>query len=176
MMTSKQLLSEQALNDQVDSLPNELSPERDLWSGIEKAISHQSQDTVSRTADKQGRKIPLAWAASVVAAVLLTWGVYKPQNGAEPSGQVNVNLVAAMEQSFEHQKQTMLVSFGQPKLQELPAEMQTELKQLASAQATIKKALESDENNVDLLNLLRWTQQQELDFIKQLYSPQWQSI
>ena len=31
-------------------------------------------------------------------------------------------------------------------------------------------------NNSDLLNLLRWTQQQELDLLKQLYSPQWQSI
>jgi hypothetical protein len=54
--------------------------------------------------------------------------------------------------------------------------MQTELVKLSSAQKTISKALADDPNNSDLLNLLRWTQQQELDLLKQLYSPQWQSI
>ena len=39
-----------------------------------------------------------------------------------------------------------------------------------------EKALLNDVNNSDLLNLLRWTQKQELELIKQLYSPQWQSI
>ena len=51
-----------------------------------------------------------------------------------------------------------------------------QFKQLTSAQLTIRKALESEPNNIDLLNLLRWTQQQEIDLLNKLYSPQWQSI
>ena len=70
----------------------------------------------------------------------------------------------------------MLVSFGQPKVSELPKEIQEELIKLSSAQTTIEKALIEDPSNNDLLNLLRWTQKQELDLLTQLYSPKWQSI
>jgi hypothetical protein len=82
----------------------------------------------------------------------------------------------AMQENFQQTKQTMLVSFGQPKLSELPQEIQTELTKLSSALKTIEKALLEDPSNNDLLNLLRWTQKQELDFLTQLYSPKWQSI
>lgn len=174
--SSELKLSEQELQEQVLQLPTELSPERDLWSGIEKAISAKSQDKYIFKSNKQWHKVPLTWAASVVAAVLLSWGIYAPQDSIQTNGQGSVNLVAAMQQTFEQQKQSMLVSYGQPKLQELAPEMQEQLKQLTSAQGTIKKALADEPNNIDLLNLLRWTQQQELDLLKQLYSPQWQSI
>ena len=40
----------------------------------------------------------------------------------------------------------------------------------------IYQALENDPNNSELLNLLRWTQDQELALIEQVYSPQWQTI
>ncbi len=46
--------------------------------------------------------------------------------------------------------------------------MQEQLLQLSQARLAIKKALENDENNVDLLNLLRFTQQQELNLLQQL--------
>ncbi|MCJ8319237.1 MAG: hypothetical protein MJK12_06365 [Colwellia sp.] len=176
---STKQLSEQELQAQILQLPTELSPERELWSGIEKAISDKRQDKYDDS-QKQWHKAPIAWAASVVAAVLLTWGVISPQDTLNDSFngkfQGNINLVAAMQQTFEQQKQGMLVSYGQPNLQDLTAEMQDQFKQLSSAQVTIKKALESEPNSADLLNLLRWTQQQELDLLKQLYSPQWQSI
>ena len=117
--------------------------------------------------------MPTAWAASVVVAVLLTWLTLGPELS---TSQPSVNLVAAMQQDFEQQKHSMLVNFGTPDIKQLPVAMQTELVKLSSAQKTISKALADDPNNSDLLNLLRWTQQQELDLLKQLYSPQWQSI
>lgn len=70
----------------------------------------------------------------------------------------------------------ILTSFGQPKLKELPVAMQEELQQLEKARSSIEKALADDENNSDLIDLLRWTQQQELKLIERLYSPQWQTI
>ena len=87
-----------------------------------------------------------------------------------------MNLVSVMQQNFQQQKQSMLVNFGTPDISQLPVAMQTELTKLTSAQKTISEALADDPNNADLLNLLRWTQQQELDLLKQLYSPQWQTI
>ncbi len=168
---TKEQKSEQYLRDAVAELPNEMTPERDLWSGIEKAINQQAQ-TESKN---QSAKVftPSAWAASVVAAVLLTWVTLAPQdkNTEQP-----FNLVAQMQQDFEQQKRTMLVSFGTPDVKQLSDAMQAELTKLSSAQKIISKALVDDPNNSDLLNLLRWTQKQELDLLKQLYSPQWQTI
>ncbi|WP_236701229.1 hypothetical protein [Thalassomonas viridans] len=176
----KKPLSDQALQAKIDKLPEEMSPERDLWPGIERALVQLPQQQPQQTfsAHKSGHsathkmKMPLAWAASVVAAVLLTWMNLAPEQGQQ--GQLN--LVAAMQQDFELQKKTMLISFGQPEISKLPLDMQDQLNQLAAARASINKALAEDPNNTDLLSLLRWTQQQELDLLEQLYSPQWQSI
>jgi len=163
--------SEETLQQQLGQLPKEMAPERELWPGIEKAIQYKSQISTSVNTNKP--VIPMAWAASLVAAVLLTWGVIKPQQE-----QLNapISLVSAMQQDFEQQKNTMLVSFGQPKLSALPLEMQKQLAELLSARQAIEKALVDDPNSSDLLNILRWTQKQELELIKQLYSPQWQTI
>lgn len=162
--------TEQQLREAIAQLPQEMTPERDLWSGIEKAINQKSQSVVD---EKKTVFMPAAWAASVVAAVLLTWATLGPQQGG---AEQPVNLVAEMQNDFEQQKQTMLVSFGTPNVSELPEAMQAELAKLSSAQKTISKALVDEPNNSDLLNLLRWTQKQELDLLKQLYSPQWQTI
>lgn len=163
-------LSEQDLQVKIDELPQEMSPERDLWTGIEKAIQNKTQESANR----QGKNIivPVAWAASVCLAVLMTWGSMTP---TEDSMQT-LSVASVLKEDFAQQRQTLLVSFGAPDINKLSPEMQAELNKLASARKSIEKALTDDPENADLLNLLRWTQQQELDFIEKLYSPQWQSI
>ena len=163
-------LSEQDLQVKIDELPQEMSPERDLWIGIEKAIQHKTQESANR----RGKNIivPVAWAASVCLAVLMTWGSMTP---TEDSMQT-LSVASVLKEDFAQQRQTLLVSFGAPDISKLSPEMQAELNKLASARKSIEKALTDDPENADLLNLLRWTQQQELDFIEKLYSPQWQSI
>jgi 3-dehydroquinate dehydratase len=74
-----------------------------------------------------------------------------------------------MQHNFQQQKQTLLVSYGKPSMEQLSPAMKKELKQLGDARASIRKALASDENNADLLNLLDFTQQQELKLLQQLY-------
>ena len=175
------LLSEQDLQKTVAELPDEMTPQRDLWAGIERAIQTKKQDEPSFDAPKKTAFIPTAWAASLVAAVLVTWISFSPQladKSVNIAQQDNspLNLVMAMQENFKQTKQTMLVSFGQPKVSELPKEIQAELTKLSSALKTIEKALLADPSNNDLLNLLRWTQKQELDLLSQLYSPKWQSI
>ena len=165
-------ISEKQLQKHIDALPKDMQPERDLWAGIEKAITQQSN-----TLPKKHTKRPLAWAASIVAAVLLTWySTEFSQPFNEQKGIVTLNVVTQMQQHFEQQKALMLTSYGQSSLNELSPEMQEQLAQLESAQRSIEKALTEDPNNTDLINLLRWTQQQELDLIERLFSPQWQTI
>lgn len=169
---------DEMLQQQIDELPLKISPERDLWQGIERAIMVKKQHHESEINNHAikvsllNSKASLAWAASIIIAVLLTWtGVDHPLKG-----QSQLDLVSSMQLTFEQQKKTMLVSLGQPDLSDLSANMQDQFTQLTSAQNTIKKALEQDPNNAELLNLLRWTQQQELDLLNQLYRPKWQSI
>ncbi|WP_448548189.1 hypothetical protein [Thalassotalea fusca] len=156
--------------DSLAELPEELTPDRDLWPGIEKAIAVTPQDRVN-TSDK--RFIPVAWAASVALAAVLTWQVMTP---VEHSGPLTTDLVSVMEYDFNEQKSVMLASFGQPNLSSLPADMQAQLASLKKARQSIVNALKEQPNNSDLLNLLRYTQQQELNLIEKLYSPQWQTI
>ena len=175
------LLSEQDLQKNVAELADEMTPQRDLWPGIERAIQTKQQDKPSFNLPKKATFIPTAWAASLVAAVLVTWISFSPQRADKPvivaqQDNVPLNLVTAMQENFKQTKKTMLISFGQPKMSELPKGIQEELTKLSSAQTTIQKALIEDPSNNDLLNLLRWTQKQELDLLTQLYSPKWQSI
>lgn len=174
-------MSDQELQQRIDGLNKDITPQRDLWPGIEKALSHQqltSQHLDQHLSDQQlastgGKKVvPFAWAASLVAAVLLTWVNVVPQGVSN----AELGLVASLNQEFDQQKQLMLTSFGEPDLTQLSPDMQVELAKLAQARKSIAAALENDENNTDLLNLLQWTQQQELDLLKRLYTPQWQQI
>jgi O-acetyl-ADP-ribose deacetylase (regulator of RNase III) len=179
--------SEKILLDKAAQLPHEISPERDLWQGIERAIHNKPQDDYSPTSAafktnvfkatvvniiNLNAKAPLAWAATVIVAVLLSWMTFSPQKTTNSQ----LDIAASMQQHFEQQKQLMLVSLGQPDISKLSDDMQAQFTQLKSAKMAINQALENDPNNTSLLNLLRWTQQQELDLLKQLYTPKWQSI
>lgn len=180
-------ISEQALASYVDKLPREMQPERDLWSGIERAIQGKSQqNTVEH---KKNNVVPMAWAASLIAAVLVTWISFAPTPQLSTPLTVNnettaekLQLVNSMQSNFQQQKQAMLVSYGQPDMTNLPVKMQNQLIELEKARKAIEKALENDANNVDLLNLLRFTHQQELSLLQQLYpymnnkNAQWQTI
>jgi hypothetical protein len=165
-------LTDQQLQQKIAELPDEITPERDLWLGIEKAInSPLLPKTKSPWNISQRYQTPMAWAASIVLAVLLTWQILTP--ASQPAA---MSLAQTMQQTFQQQKQGLLVSFGQPKLTALPQAMQQQLNELAAAQQTINQALKSDPTNADLLNLLRFTQQQELKLLTQLFQPKWQTI
>ena len=180
-------MSDQALLSQVDKLPKEMQPERDLWSGIERAIQGKSQQCTIE--NKKNNVVPMAWAASLIAAVLVAWVSFAPTpqlstpltaNNEETAEQLQ--LVNSMQTTFQQQKQAMLVSYGQPDMTNLPVKMQNQLIELAQARKVIEKALSNDGNNIDLLNLLRFTQQQEINLLQKLYpymnnkNAQWQTI
>lgn len=182
-------ISDKTLASYVDKLPKEMQPQRDLWSGIERAIQYKSQQNTIE--NEKINIVPMAWAASIIASVLIAWVSFAPTpplstpltaSNEEILHQQAGQLVTSMQESFQQQKQAMLVSYGQPNMTNLPDNMQAQLIELAQARKTIEQALINDENNVDLLNLLRFTLQQELNLLQQLYpymnnkNIQWQTI
>ena len=171
------VISDKNLTERMALLPNEMTPERDLWPGIERAINQGDQDIAKEKLNNTF--IPSAWAASILLVMLASWFTFSPSiegikapkmaKAQQKDGGDQSQLVSFMQKSFQQQKQTLLVSYGQPTLEQLSPEMQQELAQLADARASIRKALLADENNADLLNLLDFTQQQELKLLQQLY-------
>jgi hypothetical protein len=172
---SEKTVSDGQLAKHIQNLPNEIKPQRDLWQGIELAI--QGKPQVRDDQNKRRILSSSAWAASVVAAVLVTWLSFSPNklNNSEPIGD-SAMLVSLMADNFTQQKKAILVSYGQTNTDQLSAEMQKQLQQLSAARATLKKALKEDGENADLLNLLNFTQQQELNLLQRLYTSQWQTI
>ncbi|WNC69229.1 hypothetical protein RI845_03495 [Thalassotalea nanhaiensis] len=162
-------ISDQELQTQIDNLAKDITPERDLWAGIEHAIEHNSQQD---SVPKKANFAPYAWAASVALAVVLTWNI----NTNKPVQVAQVSAIDVIQQQYSQEKNSMLVSFGEPDLKALPIEIQSQFEELDSARKSLINALADDPDNADLLNLLKWTQQQELNLIEQLYSPQWQTI
>jgi len=177
---------EEKLQNHLNEIPEEMTPKRDLWAGIEHAIENSNQQ---ESQQNQSRRLqfntPLAWAASVIIAVLVSWQLnqsFSTQNAAKVVQQnsttpmLGFNAVNFIQTNFQQQKQSLLTSYGKPDLKQLPLKMQQELQQLAKAQQSIVKALAKEKNNQNLLNLLQWTQQQELKLLAQLYRPRWQTI
>lgn len=162
-------ITDQQLQTQIDNLAQDIEPERDLWAGIEHAIEHNAQHAI---APKKVQFAPYAWAASVALAVVFTWNI----NTNTPVQVAQVSAIDIIQQQYSQEKNSMLVSFGEPDIKALPIEIQEQFDELDSARKSLINALADDPDNSDLLNLLKWTQQQELNLIEQLYSPQWQTI
>ena len=170
-------MSDALLDKKTAELVPEITPQRDLWPGIERAINHQGQQPSAF--NSRDLFMPSVWAASIAIIMLVSWVTLAPQHNpfmetrlVSHSTEVKANqaqLVAMMQQSFNQQKVSLRSSYGNPKIELLPIAMQTELSQLAKARVAITNALYNDENNVDLLNLLDFTQQQELTLLQQLY-------
>ncbi len=184
--TQNTAANEQELQQHLQQLPKELTPERDLWSGIERAINESACENTGlkkhNTVVKLALfKTPLAWTASVIVAVLLatqlnSWQLNQHKIPTAQTQQLGFDAVSFIQQNFNQQKHSLLVSYGNPDIKQLPTKMQQELQLLENAQIEISQALAKDKNNQNLLNLLQWTQQQELKLIEQLYRPRWQSI
>lgn len=160
-----------SLNEQVAELSKEMQPSRDLWSGIEKAIVESKQmDTKVARADKRAT---FAVAASICTAVFTGWMTLSP---VANKNDTMVDFATVMSKEFEQQKGLMLASAGRSDSSAFSDDIQKQLKELSDAQRAIIKALAQDPTNSDLIELLRWTQKQELDLLNQVISPQWQTI
>ncbi len=160
---------DQALKMQIDTLPKELAPERDLWAGIDHAIERQ------QSSQRFNFTKLTAVAAGVMVIGLTSWLTFKNVDlpSVRTTGQ-NLQYVNWMTESFEQQKQTLLVKY-----EDTPAmtdNWQEQLKQLDDAAKAIKKALAQDPSNAQLIKMLQQTYQQQLDLINAVNQDPWQMI
>lgn len=156
---------EQELQQQINALPKEQQPTRDLWPGIELALS----EPVSQQRQPQ-YKIWYATAASVLVGILSVALLWQPQQK-----QVNSDeLIQLLSQQHQQQKSLLLAQFAdQPAVTDNWQEQLNSLDQAASA---IKRALEEEPNNMALLRMLQQVHQKQIDLIEQVHAPQWQQI
>jgi hypothetical protein len=159
----------------IRQLPKEKQPQRDLFTGIEYALTTVSSaqaldDSGASTSSKAASKRPIYAIAASVCLVAMV-GYFSYQSGASKTGEQLVNQLSAQ---HAEQKQLLLASFaGTP---EKTQNWQQQLQELDDAAAAIKKALENEPNNVALLKMLKKVHEQQIALIERVHAPAWQSI
>lgn len=155
---------EQHLQQQLEALPEQQQPEKDLWRGIELAINQSQPYTNS------ARKRWYAMAASLLVVGFAGWLSWQmPQQAADAE-----SLATLLSSQHQQQKQALLVSFkGQ---QALTNNWQEQLLELDDAAEAIKKALQQEPDNPVLLKMLQQVYQQQIDLIETVHAPKWQQI
>lgn len=166
-----------ALAEKIEGLSKQVQPERDLWPGIDIAISQQAQQAGGAAA-AQGNTVVVqkshkglyAIAASILLVGVLSWSTFSPQL----SGPDSLELVEVLSNQHQQQKDALLVSFkDQPALTE---NWQEQLQELDEAAGAIKAALAQEPDNVALLKMLQNVHQQQITLIERVHSPKWRQI
>ncbi|MFC3033652.1 hypothetical protein ACFOEE_14080 [Pseudoalteromonas fenneropenaei] len=148
------------LQRELKQLPEALEPQRDLWTGIERAVNQEQQVAVKKTNHR-----PWLGVAACIGAAAVSWSLTLK---TQPDNMLVISDV------FETQKQGLLVQYaGQPALTD---NWQVQLAELESAEQAIKQALKSDPQNAALLRMLSQVYQQQIDLINKVHQPQWQQI
>ena len=176
---------EQLLQQQIELLPKEIKPNRDLWVGIDHAIENGQQ-----AKDKNRLQRFAGVAAGVVIFGWLSWLTMNIGNTSiEPvidngdgaseviisrQNDQSLDFIEAMSQSYNEQKQALLVQYDGK--ESMVVDWHKQLDELDSAADAIKKALESDPSNAQLIKMLQQTYQQQLDLIKMVNRSPWQQI
>lgn len=159
-----------SIDDHIEQLRKDKSPDRDLWAGIEYSINESTTQKDETGFGKRLIQKPLyAIAASVLVAVVV--GYVSFQSGRLESGQ---ELVLTMSQEHSSQKNALLTSLeGQPTT---TVNWQEQLEELDQAANAIKKALDNEPNNAALLKMLQKVYQQQITLIERVHAPAWQQI
>ena len=140
-------------------------PDRDLWPGIELALSCEA----SELSGVVGKKIYLI-AATIAVFGLIGWLSFDQY----PVSLTGDDLVASLSEQHLQQKNALLVRFqDQPALTKNWQDLLTELDAAAEA---IKTALENEPNNMALLKMLQNVHQQQINLIERVHSPKWIQI
>lgn len=158
-------MSSQTLDEAIKGINKHALPERDLWTGIERAISQQ-EDAGTNT-----KSIRPIYAIAASVSLLAFVAMFSYHSGKSISGQ---ELVQQLSEQHLQQKQQLLVSLqGQATLTE---NWQQQLEELDEAAIAIKKALENEPNNVALLKMLKKVHQQQIMLIERVHAPAWKTI
>jgi hypothetical protein len=157
---------EQALAQQLADVSKDQQPDKDLWPGIELALSSEVTSPSVKTA---GNKTYLI-AAAVAMFGLIGWLSVSHQ----PVLLTGDDLVASLTAQHLQQKNALLVRFEDQSA--LTENWQEQLIELDEAAGAIKTALSNEPNNMALLKMLQSVHQQQINLIERVHSPKWSQI
>lgn len=160
---------EQTLQQKLETLPAELTPERDLWPGIDQAIEHQEQF------QRQSSGVWTGLISSIAVIGIVSWLlIYDGKQHIESKPDL-IQLANSMSRQYEELKQLLIVTY-----QEQPAysdNWQQQSDELDEAAQLIKQALEAEPESVELIKMLQRVYQQQIDLIRTIHEPkQWRQI
>lgn len=162
------------LHNQLAELDDEQLPKRDLWAGIELAVSQRASsrsplDSILTRLKDWFFAPQMSIAMGVAVAGLLI--VVANRQQIEQHQSTLVNQLTAQHQL---QKNTMLASFErQPAL---TVNWQQQIVELDQAAEAIRKALEHEPDNLALLKMLQQVYQQQIELIEVVHAPKWTQV
>lgn len=161
-------IEEKDVLTQAQGLPKELTPERDLWVGIEQAIAKTPQQNGYETSISWQQFGKIAAAFAPIALVLGIWISSTDLTNSGNSGESQwLNPLVA---SYDIQKKQLLqhVNLNQPVVNN----WQTSMAELELAEKSLIKALQSQPEDPALMKMLNQVYQSQISLIKQTYKPQ----
>ena len=154
---------EDTLVSQLADVNKDQQPERDLWPGIELALSCESSKPSNAVVEKRMYLV----AAAVGIFGLIGWLSVNQY----PVSLTGDELVASLSEQHLDQKNALLIRFqDQPALTQ---NWQDQLTELDDAAVAIKMALRNESNNMTLLKMLRHVHQQQINLIERVHSSKW---
>ncbi|NTS77211.1 hypothetical protein HR060_10080 [Catenovulum sp. SM1970] len=151
---------EKALQTSLNSMPETMVPKRDLWRGIDQAITKKQQDSevhkpIWNVLGAVGTAVALAL---FVVSYFSSWSEHQ-LGVTEP--------VKLMANNFAKDKKALLASFGSQPI--VVSNLEQQLSELAEAELSVTEALEKDPNNPALIRMLANIYKQQLVLIQKAH-------
>ena len=148
------------LQMQISQLHRHRMPERDLWPGIEVAVT-----------TKKYRYTPwVAVAASIVACVLSGWLL---MNRYRASDDATSQIVAQLDASHQQEMSALRAAFRNTR--SVTTNWNEQLHDMDQAADAIKTALRHDPHNITLLKMLSDLYQKEIELLETVHQPNLQN-
>jgi len=150
------------LNESLNTLDKDITPRKNLWPGIERAIINAERSTQKHTTIWPKLTAVAAFSVAVLIVVNIVFITPEPKPAV------------AISDYFLAQKNSLLVAYKNQDA--LTSNWQVQLQELEEAELAIKQVLENEPQNQALLTMLAQIYQQQLDLINKVHAPRWQHI
>ncbi len=153
------------LQRRMGELKRERKPQRDLWPGIEQALTEQNTPTNRNF--KYRKLSAVAASLAVVFCSLIFWQYH--QADLQQSA-----LIAEIKANHTQQLNFLYSSFEDQTA--LTKNWQEQIAELDKMAQEVLKALKNDPNNMDLIQMLKSIYQQKLLLVERVHQPKWQHV
>ncbi|WP_417764098.1 hypothetical protein [Shewanella chilikensis] len=150
------------LEQLIEQLPREKTPERDLWPEIAARLEQSQPPKAAKSSN--------GWRNQAIACSLLLVFLLGYQGLQQPQSRVDPQMLAMLEQlQYQHQQQVKQleasVNFGQWQKVSMTTPLSRGIDELREAATQIFQALKQDPTDQQLWQLWLWVQQREIELL-----------